>query len=114
MYQRRAYLEDGCISSNSNELDEIIKVIIELSSQIGLDLKLVSLKLLDCMLFDLERRCDLKNGDMILNSGDMIDKYYFQYYYLSCIKIAVLFTTSNIHDIEKKYKGIRICPKNIF
>lgn len=66
MYQRRAYLEDGCVSSKPNELDETIKVMLELSSQLGLDLKDNSLKSLDCMLFDLNRRCDLKNGNIIL------------------------------------------------
>lgn len=102
MYQRRAFLEDGCISSNPNELDEIIKVIIELSNQLGVDLKDDALKLLDCMLFDLNRKCDLKNGDIILKSSNMIDKYYFQYYYESCIKIAILLTSPNLYDIERK------------
>lgn len=102
MYQRRIFLEDGCISSNPNELDEVIKAIIELSNQLGIDLKSDSLKLLDCMLFDLSRRCDLKNGEVILNTADRIDKYYFQYYYESCLKMAVLLTTPKPHDIERK------------
>lgn len=102
MYQRRNYLEDGCISSNPNELDEIIKAIIELSNKLELDLKSDSLKLLDCMLFDLNRRCDLKNGEMTLSAGDLIDKYYFQYYYESCLKMVVLLTTPKPHDIERK------------
>lgn len=102
MYQRRSYLENGCISQNPNELDEMVKVIIELSNSLGLDLKEYSLRLLDCMLFDLDRRCNLKNGDIVLNTRDMIDKYYFQYYYESCIKIAILLTTPNPNDIERK------------
>lgn len=114
MYQRRAYLEDGCVSSNPNKLDEIIKAIIELSNQLGLDLKADSLKLLDCMLFDLKRRCDLKNGNMIFSSRDMIDKYYFQYYYESCIKMAVLLTTSNPHDIKRKNISELGCAQRIY
>lgn len=102
IYQRRAYLENGCATSSTNELDEIIKTIIEKSYQLGLDLKEDSLKLLDCMLFDLNRRCDLKNGNIVLMPEEEIDKYYFRYYFESCIKMIVLLTIPNPKDIGSK------------
>jgi len=102
MQVRRNYLANGCTSSNPNELDEIIKVIMDLSASLGLDLKDDSIKLLDCMLFDLNRKSDLQNGQIVLSTNAEIDKYFFRYYYDSCIKIAVLLTTSNPKDISNK------------
>lgn len=102
MNERRFFLESGCTLNKSNELDEIIKVIMELANCLEIDLRDDALNLLDCMIFDLNRRCDLKNGDIILNEKQMIDKYYFQYYYESCIKIAVLLTITIPSEYERK------------
>ncbi len=102
IYKRRDYLETNCILNTTNELDEIIKTIVELSNYIELNLIDYFLKLLDCMLFDLKRKCNLKNGEIILNKTNELEEYNFKYYCDSCIKIAILLTTPTPQNIEIK------------
>ena len=78
----------------------------ELTNYLNLGLKDDFLKLMDCMLFDLERKCDLKNGQIILKSKEEIEKYFFQYYYESCFKIAVLLSAKENIDIRLLKFGI--------
>lgn len=105
MYNRYAFLQNGYSSSTPNELDEIMKEILELANQLNLDLKNEFIKLLDCMLFDLDRKCDLKNGQIKLKFKNDIDKYYFQYYCDSCIKIAIMLTIPEY--VNQECKDIR-------
>lgn len=102
MYDRRAFLQNGCTSESLNELDEIMKSILELANELNLDLKNEFIKLLDCMLFDLDRKCDLKNGQINLSSKSDIDRYFFQYYYDSCIKIAIMLSIPQYVSLECK------------
>lgn len=102
MYNRRAFLQNEYESSPLNELDGIMKSVLELTNELNLDLRNEFMKLLDCMFFDLERKCDLKNGQIYLSSRSDIDKYFFQYYYDSCIKIAIMLTIPEHASLERK------------
>ncbi len=100
--ERIIYIKNGCTSKTSNELDEMMKVILQLNEKLNLELKDDFIKLLECMFFDLERKCDLKNSKINLSSKEEIDKFFFRYYYESCIKIAVKLTSPNYLSVESK------------
>lgn len=93
--KRKEFIEKGYPLNKANELDKLIYEFLKLSLTLNLDFKNDILKLLDCLIFDLKRKSDIKKGNLEFRTKKQFEEAYFHGFFEPSFKIPVCLSSNN-------------------
>ena len=80
LLRRIDYLEDPNQASDE-QLDILLKEIFDITSRLNIDINDELMQMIRSLQFDLNRRSDIRNNELIISNYDDIDNYFFKHYF---------------------------------